>query len=48
MWSKVKSILRRIKARTQEALEKAIAKALDAITPDDAKAWFKSCGYEFS
>ena len=45
MWSKVKSILRTIKARSQEALISAIAKALDAITAEDAAGWFDSCGY---
>jgi len=45
MWSKVKEILRSAKARTQEALEDAIARALAAVTPDDAMGWFASCGY---
>ena len=42
-WSKLKQILRSAKARTKEALEKAIAKALRLITPDNAKAWFNHC-----
>ena len=45
MWSKIKAILRTLKARTEEALIKAIAKALEAVTASDAKGWFKSCGY---
>ena len=45
MWSKVKSILRTLKARTEEALIDAIAEALRAITAHDAKNWFESCGY---
>ena len=45
MWSKIKQVLRGIKARTREELEAAIGKALDCITPEDAKAWFHSCGY---
>jgi len=45
MWSKVKSILRMLKARTKEALIEAIAKALDMVTASDAKGWFESCGY---
>ena len=45
MWSKIKAILRTLKARTEEALVKAIAKALEAITAKDAEGWFKSCGY---
>ena len=45
MWSKVKAILRTLKARTEESLINAIAKALEAVTADDAKGWFGSCGY---
>ena len=48
MWSKVKAILRTLKARTEEALIDAIAKALEAVTAGDAKGWFKSCGYTFA
>ena len=45
MWSKVKERLRAAKARTQETLYKALAHALDAVTPDDANGWFRACGY---
>ena len=45
MWSKVKQILRGIKARSREALEKGIAYALDQVTHEDVKGWFASCGY---
>ncbi len=45
MWSKIKSILRTLKARTEKALIDAIAKALDAVTANDVKGWFGSCGY---
>ena len=45
MWSKVKECLRSAKARTPQALEVAIARALAAVTPDDAANWFASCGY---
>jgi transposase len=44
-WSKVKQILRTLKARTAEALEQAVAQALAAITPDNARGWFAHCGY---
>ena len=47
MWSKIKAILRSLKARTEQALINAIAKALDAITDSDAKGWFKSCEYQY-
>jgi len=44
-WSKVKQILRSMKARTSEALESAVAQALNAITAENAIAWFAHCGY---
>jgi len=46
MWSKVKTYLRRVKARTQEELEKAIATALGTITVSDCLKWFRHCGYQ--
>ena len=45
MWSKVKSILRKLKARTEAELIVAIAQALDHVTSQDVRGWFKSCGY---
>ncbi len=45
MWSKVKQVLKGIKARSREELEKTIGKTLDCVTPEDAKGWFTSCGY---
>ena len=45
MWSKIKAMLRALKARTEKALINAIAKALEAVTTSDAKGWFESCGY---
>jgi len=45
MWSKVKEILRSLKARTAEALLDAIGEALRAVTTTDAEGWFAHCGY---
>lgn len=45
MWSKVKEILRSLKARTAEALLDAIGVALRSVTITDAEAWFAHCGY---
>lgn len=44
-WSKIKTYLRRAKARTRAELEKALAEALLWISSKDAEGWFKSCGY---
>ena len=46
LWSKMKAILRWIKAKTTEALDAAIKTVLDAVTPQDAIGWFTACGYE--
>jgi len=40
MWAKIKSALRRAKARTQEELCRVIATALAQITPSDTKGFF--------
>ena len=44
-FSKVKGILRRIGARTREALLEATSEALDAVSRTDARGWFGHCGY---
>lgn len=48
MWSKVKAYLKKIKARTQAELEKAIALALQTVMLSDCRNWFRHCGYEVS
>ncbi len=45
IWAKVKAELRRVAARTAEALHQALGPALDAITPQDAAGCFRHCGY---
>ena len=44
-WSKLKQQLRGVKARLLEQLEPAIADALSAITAQNARAFFRHCGY---
>jgi transposase len=44
-WSKFKQFLRSAKARTAEALDQAVTEALNTITAENAKAWFRHCGY---
>ncbi len=44
-WSKVKTALRAAKARTRSALDRALARALAQLTPQDARGWFRLCGY---
>ncbi len=45
-FSKIKNVLRKLRARTREALIEAMSGALWAITPGDAAGWFDHCGYE--
>jgi transposase len=44
-WSKIKTYLRKAKARTIETLIGAIKQALATISESDALAWFAHCGY---
>src|SRR5438105_2053517 len=44
-FSKLKTFLRRIGARTPQDLYEALGEALDTITPHDAHGWFSHCGY---
>lgn len=48
IWSKVKQLLRGIKARTCEDLFAGVGKALDHVSANDAQGWFKSCGYIYN
>ena len=45
LWSKVKALLRKFKARTLEELPDAIQNAFCAVTAADCSGWFKSCDY---
>jgi transposase len=45
-FSKIKNILRKVGARTHEALLEAMSEALSEVTPWDAAGWFDHCGYE--
>jgi transposase len=44
-FSKLKTVLRRSKARTRETLEEAIVQALLTVTSQDAYGWFEHGGY---
>jgi len=47
-WSKVKTALRKAKARTFDALVEAVAQALRSISLTDIQNWFAHCGYALS
>ena len=45
-WSKLKAALKDFGARTRDALDQAVKRAMDLVGADDAEAWFRHCGYE--
>src|SRR4051794_26988149 len=45
-WAQVKAELRRVAARTPEALHRALGPALDRVSAANAAAYFRHCGYE--
>lgn len=45
-FAKIKALLRKAAARTVDALEAAIASALDAFTPEECANYFTNSGYE--
>lgn len=44
-WSKVKSILRSLEARTYSDLEKALKEAFEQVSLEDIENWFTNCCY---
>lgn len=44
-WSKLKTLLRGVGARTTDALNTALTTLIDAITVADAHGYFRHCGY---
>jgi len=44
-WSKLKTRLRAVGARSREALATALGPALATISAEDARGWFRLCGY---
>ena len=44
-FAKLKAMLRKAKPRTKIAIDRSIAKIFKAFTPEECRAYFKSCGY---
>ena len=44
-FSKAKNLIRKAKARTLEALFAVTARALEAVSEEDARGFFETCGY---
>jgi transposase len=47
-WSKLKAWLRKCAARTVSTLQEAITEAIQQVTSNDAKGWFRHAGYQFN
>ncbi len=45
LWSYMKGVLRKFKAKTREKLDDAINFAFDSVSPLYIKHWFEHCGY---
>ena len=45
LWSKVKALLRKFKARMLDTLPSAIQHTVQYVSPSDCFGWFRSCGY---
>ncbi len=48
MWSKIKTFLSGVKARTADALDEALTQAIGIVTKSDIRGWFKHCGYSLT
>jgi transposase len=44
-FSKIKAAMRRVAARTHEALVDALGPVLDTVTVQDVRGWYDLCGY---
>ena len=45
LWARMKSILKKLKARTKDKLEDAVKFALDSVETEFIERWFRHCGY---
>jgi transposase len=45
-WAQVKAELRRVAARDKDALQRALGPALDRVSAENARAYFRHCGYD--
>ena len=47
-FANLNELLRRVSARTRQALIEAMGRALDAVTVSDARGFFEHCGYRMT
>ena len=46
MWSKIKTILKSIRPRTESEFHDVLFHAANEVDQDDLQAWFEDCGYK--
>jgi transposase len=47
-WAKMKALMRRLDTLTREKFDAAVARAMDAISLDDIRAWVEYAGYDLT
>jgi transposase len=45
-WAQIKADLRRVAARDVDTLQRVLGPALDRVSAENARAYFRHCGYE--
>jgi transposase len=48
VWAKLKDFVRRCITDTRERFDDAVALAMDSITEQDVRSWYKHCGYQIT
>lgn len=48
MWSKIKEILKRKKARSKAEFHNALLEAITSVNDEDFEEWYESCGYSIA
>ena len=48
LWSKLKAVLKKVKARTADSLLAALPKTFQAVSVGDITDWFRESGYSLS
>jgi transposase len=47
LWSKLKHLVKKARADTEEALMVAVEEATDRVSASDAQGWFLKCGFQY-
>ena len=47
MWSKLKTLIRKLKPRSPAKFHDALVEAISGLDINDFEEWYNACGYEF-